>query len=77
MLTLIKQKKTKSDLAKISSFLDLLKEYQNLDVSPARAKKATFLIAENERHEVHGGALLYPQKVSFSSDEEPRDVNTR
>ena len=73
MFTLIQQKKKKSDLAKIESFLDLLKDYQDIDVSISRKKNATFIVADNEKYEAYGGALLYPQKVD-SSDQEASDL---
>ena len=52
----------------IDSVLGLLKIYQNFCLSPEMKEKATFLIAEDEKRGVYGGAVLYLQHISPSFD---------
>ncbi len=69
MLKIIPPKEQKFHQSTIESFLDLLRVYQNFDLSPTRRKNSTFLIAEDRKHGIYGGALLYPQKVyDFEED---------
>ena len=72
MLKIISPKGQKVHQPTIEAFLDLLKVYQNFELSETRRKKATFLVAEDNEHGVYGGAVLYPQKV-MGSDEEIHD----
>lgn len=69
MLKIIKSKDQKAHKAKLGALLDLLKVYQNFELSNTRRKKATFLIAEDTEHGVYGGAVLYPQKVYESTED--------
>jgi len=48
----------------IRSFLDLLKVYQNFKLNSCRKMKSTFIIAEENKRGIYGGAVLYPQKVN-------------
>ncbi len=52
----------------IDSLLGLLKIYQGFYLSPEQQDKATFLIAEDDKRGVYGGAVLYTQKISPSLD---------
>ena len=45
---------------KIDTFLGLLKIYQNFYLSFDDHDKATFIIAEDDKRGVYGGAVLYP-----------------
>jgi hypothetical protein len=69
MLKIISPKGQKTHQSTIEAFLDLLKVYQNFELSHTRRKKATFLIAEDKEHGVYGGAVLYPQKVWEDGEE--------
>jgi len=72
MLKIISPKGQKTDQSAIEAFLDLLKVYQNFELSETRRKNATFIIAENKEYGVYGGAVLYLQKV-MGADEEIHD----
>lgn len=52
----------------IDSLLGLLKIFQGFYLSPEQQDKATFLIAEDDKRGVYGGAVLYTQKISPSLD---------
>lgn len=69
MLKIITPKGQKFHQSTIESFLDLLRVYQNFELSHARRKSSTFLIAEDSRHGIYGGALLYPQ-ITYDLDED-------
>lgn len=73
MLKIINPKDQKNHKIAIESFLDLLKVYQNFELSLEQKKKATFLIAEDQRYGVYGGAVLFAEKTyqfqSFSKVE--------
>ena len=47
---------------KINSLLGLLKIYQNFYLDPEAQDRATFVIAEDDKRSVYGGAVLYPRK---------------
>ncbi len=68
MLKIIPPKGQKFHQSTIGSFLDLLKVYQNFELSSEKKKKATFLIAEDDKRGVYGGAVLCPQEVHVSTD---------
>lgn len=70
MLKIISPKGHKYHQSSIDAFLDLLAIYQNFNLSDERRKKSTFLIAEDQKHGVYGGALLYPQKVNDPRENE-------
>jgi hypothetical protein len=63
MLKTIDPKEHKLHQSTIGAFLDLLSVYHNFDLSPERRKKSTFLIAEDNKNGVYGGAVLYPQDI--------------
>lgn len=71
MLKIIRPQGQIFHLPTIEAFLDLLKVYQNFEISNRRRKKATFLIAKDEKHGVYGGAVLYSQKV-YEAEEDIR-----
>ncbi|MGC8483797.1 MAG: hypothetical protein ACP5OE_09165 [Thermodesulfobium sp.] len=48
----------------INSYLNLLKIYQNFELSSEDKSNATFIIAEDEGRGVYGGALLYQRQVT-------------
>lgn len=75
MLKIIGPNGQKFHQSTIGAFLDLLKVYQNFELSLEIAEKATFLIAEDERYGVYGGAVLYPQKIPSHLDLEETDRN--
>ncbi|MBA3814528.1 MAG: hypothetical protein H0X26_08625 [Alphaproteobacteria bacterium] len=68
MLKIINPKGQKLHQFTVESFLDLLKVYQNFELSPEQKKKATFLIAENEAHGIYSGAVLYSENISDVTD---------
>lgn len=49
---------------RINSLLGLLKIYQNFYIDPEAQDRATFIIAEDDKRSVYGGAILYPRHVS-------------
>lgn len=53
---------------KIHSLLGLLKIYQNFYLDPEAQDRATFVIAEDDKRGVYGGAVLYPHPVSSFSE---------
>lgn len=59
---------------KIDSLLGLLRIYQNFYLSPETQGRATFIIAEDDKRSIYGGAVLYPRKVSLSADLMPEDT---
>lgn len=63
MLKIINPKKQKLHQASIDAFLDLLKVYQNFELSPRRKKNATFFVFENVQQGVYGGSVIYSQKI--------------
>lgn len=46
---------------RINSLLGLLKIYQNFYLDPEAQDRATFVIAEDDKRSVYGGAVLYPR----------------
>lgn len=48
---------------RIEALLDLFKVYHHFELSPEERVLTTFMIAEDERRGVYGGALLYPKKI--------------
>lgn len=66
VLKIIESQAHKFHEQKISSLLGLLKIYQNFYLSPEAHDKATFVIAEDDKRGVYGGAVLYPRKISPS-----------
>lgn len=73
MLKIINPDGQKFHQSTIEAFLDLLKVYQNCELSSKRRKEATFFIAEDNEHGVYGGAVLYPQKISEGKGDIPLD----
>lgn len=49
--------------SKISSLLNFLKIYQKFSLLPEEKETATFIIAENEKFGVYGGAVVYLKDV--------------
>lgn len=63
MFNIIEPKDHHLHTAKISSLLSLLKIYQKFSLSPGEKETATFIIAENKKFGVYGGAVVYLQNV--------------
>lgn len=63
------------ELRQVGTLLGLFKIYQNFALSSESREKATFLIAEDDKRGVYGGAILYPQEISPSLDLLPNDTN--
>ncbi len=63
MLITIEPKNQHLYKAKIDSLLSFLKIYQDFTPSSEIIENATFIIAENEKLGVYGGAIVYPQNV--------------
>jgi len=59
---------------KIDSLLGLLKIYQNFYLFPDAQDRATFIIAEDDKRGVYGGAILYPRMISSSLEFMPEDT---
>lgn len=63
---------------RINSLLGLLKIYQNFYIDPEAQDRATFVIAEDDKRGVYGGAVLYPHPVSsffeLSSEETDQSI---
>lgn len=74
MLKIISPKGHKYHQSSIEAFLDLLRVYQNYELSEEKRWNATFLIAEDQKQGVYGGALLYPQKIKEYRNEEPLET---
>lgn len=68
MMKIIKPKDQKFHQATIGSFLDLLNVYHNRALSEEEQAKTIFMIAEDERRGVYGGAMLSQQKVESLQD---------
>lgn len=62
---------------RINSLLGLLKIYQNFYINPEAQDRATFVIAEDDKRGVYGGAVLYPHPISsfFELSSEETDEN--
>ena len=60
---------------KIHSLLGLLKIYQNFYLDPEAQDRATFVIAEDDKRGVYGGAVLYPHPVSSFSEFMPEEID--
>ena len=58
---------------KIDTFLGLLKIYQNFYLSPKEQDRATFVVAEDDKRGVYGGAVIYPCMVFPSVEFTPED----
>ncbi len=63
MLNIIEPQDHSTYQSRIDSFSNLLKIYQNFSLSSKSQDKATFIIAEDEKRGVYGGAVFYPQKA--------------
>lgn len=63
MLSIIEPKERHLYQSKIDSLLSLLKIYQKFSLPPEEKENATFVIAENEKFGVYGGAVVYLQNV--------------
>ena len=63
MLNIIEPRDHHLHTSKISSLLSLLKIYQKFSLFPEEKEAATFIIAENEKLGVYGGAVIYLQSV--------------
>ncbi|HUX79572.1 MAG TPA: hypothetical protein VMW10_07530 [Alphaproteobacteria bacterium] len=66
MLKVIEPQYHNKDKPTIDSFLGLLKIYQKFYLSPETQDKATFLIAEDDKRGIYGGAVVYSQNISSS-----------
>ena len=54
--------------SKIDTLLNIFKIYQNLELSLEEQAKTTFIVAEDPKCGVYGGALLYKKKVRTFED---------
>ncbi|MBX9620682.1 MAG: hypothetical protein K2X28_01390 [Alphaproteobacteria bacterium] len=63
MLNIIEPRDHHLHTSKISSLLNFLKIYQKFSLLPEEKEAATFIIAENEKFGVYGGAVVYLQDV--------------
>jgi hypothetical protein len=63
MLNIIEPKDHSLHQNKIDPLLGLFKIYQDFTLSPKEQGKATFVIAEDDKRGIYGGAVFYPQKV--------------
>lgn len=68
MIKIIKPKDQQFHKAKIGSFLDVLKVYQNLELSAEEQARTIFMIAEDEKRGVFGGATLSLHKLERLPD---------
>lgn len=75
MLKIIRPKNQKSNKATIEYFLGLLKIHQNIELPSAQQKKATFIIAEDDKWGIYGGAVIYSQDVCSESEHICRDMH--
>ncbi|MBP9692994.1 MAG: hypothetical protein KBD90_06700 [Alphaproteobacteria bacterium] len=50
--------------SEIKTLLQLLKSYQRFELPEEERPKASFLIADNRKNGIYGGALLYPQSIT-------------
>ena len=76
MFKIIGPKEHSLHLARIEALLDLFKVYHNFELSLEERTKTTFMIAEDEKRGVYGGALLYPRKVGNLYDKIKNIVST-
>ncbi|MBL8676135.1 MAG: hypothetical protein JNJ47_01735 [Alphaproteobacteria bacterium] len=78
MLKIIEPQTHELHSERINSLLGLLKIYQNFYIDPEAQDRATFVIAEDDKRGVYGGAVLYPHPVSsffeFSSEETDESI---
>lgn len=63
MFNIIEPKERQLHQSKIDSLLSLLKIYQDFTPSSEKIENALFIIAENEKFGVYGGAVIYLQNV--------------
>lgn len=60
---------------RIDSLLGLLQIYQNFYLDPEAHDRATFVIAEDDKRGVYGGAVLYPRKISSFLEIMPEETD--
>ncbi len=77
MLKIIEPQTHELHSERINSLLGLLKIYQNFYIDPEAQDRATFVIAEDDKRGVYGGAVLYPHPISsfFELSSEETDEN--
>ncbi len=63
MLKIIEPQTHELHSERINSLLGLLKIYQNFYIDPEAQDRATFVIAEDDKRGVYGGAALYPHHI--------------
>jgi hypothetical protein len=63
MLTIIEPKEHHLHQSKIDSLLSLLKIYQGFTPSSEKTENATFIVGEDKKQGVYGGAIVYSQNV--------------
>lgn len=63
MLKIIEPQTHELHSERINSLLGLLKIYQNFYIDPKAQDRATFVIAEDDKRGVYGGAALYPHHI--------------
>lgn len=76
MLKIIEPKDHCFHTSRIESLLDLFRIYHNFELSSEEKGRTTFIIAEDERNGVYGGALLYKKKVGDLYDKIKNIVST-
>lgn len=72
MIQIIRPKGQPAHQRQVAAFLDLLKIYHNFHLSSEIKQNATFMIAEDDKRGIYGGAVLYPQKndyLNFKSED--------
>ncbi len=75
MFKIIQPRKHHYERATIGALSDLLKIYHDFSLFPQEEKKATFMVTQDEKRGIYGGALLKSEKVSSTLDFEPNDTD--
>jgi len=65
MFETIKPKGQYAHRQKVDALLGLLKIYHKFYLAPEIKENATFMIAEDDKRGVYGGAVVYPQKNTY------------
>ena len=76
MLKIIEPKDHCLHKSRIEALLDLFKLYHNFELTLEEKARTTFIIAEDESHDVYGGALLYKRKLGDLHDKIGKIVST-
>lgn len=71
MLQIINHKRYVAYQQKVEALLDLFKIYHGFHLPEERRERTTYLVAEDDKRGVYGGALLYPQKNTYHTEPLP------